>query len=365
MTPVRKSILRSLTVAAAAAALVPLATTSAQALPAGYGAPVADAASASLVATGLGETDAMQWLADQPALIAKGERLVDQVGASSAGMWLDHHTGSVVVYVVDEQAAKTVRAAGATARVVEHSTTELESVRDAVAKRLPADSAAGIDVRTNQVVVQIGETAKADALTTAAQRFGSLVRIEHIDGSFRETIAGGEAITGGGSRCSLGFNTTGNTGITAGHCTAAVGSWNDPSGRYYGPSIAASFPGNDFGLIRNDGGLAQPGTVTLYNGGFQDITGAADPYPGMSVCKSGSTTGLSCGTVYQVNMTICYPQGCVNDIAQSNAYVQPGDSGGAWFSGSTGVGITSGIGGGYSYFQELVEGLNAYGVWVF
>ena len=105
MNVTRKSVLRSLTVAAAAAALVPLATTSAQALPAGYGAPVADAAVASLVSTGLSEADALQRLADQPALIARGERLVDVAGASSAGMWLDQHTGSVVVNVIDEQAA--------------------------------------------------------------------------------------------------------------------------------------------------------------------------------------------------------------------------------------------------------------------
>ena len=271
----------------------------------------------------------MARLAAQPALLAKGERLVAQVGASSAGMWLDQHTGSVVVGVVDEQAAATVRAAGATARVVEHSMTELESVRDAVAKRLPADSAAGIDARTNQVVVQIGDTASADALTATAARYGDAVTVRDVDGSFRTAISGGDAITGSGGRCSLGFSTTGNAGITAGHCTSAIASWNDPNGAFYGPSVGASFPGNDYGLIRNDGGLPQPGDVNLYNGSFQDITGAGDPQPGMQICKSGSTTGLTCGQVTQTGMTICYAQGCVNNMAESTAAVNPGDSGGA------------------------------------
>jgi streptogrisin D len=365
MTSIRKSVLRSLTIAAAAAAIVPLATTTAQALPAGYGEPVAQAAAASLTAEGLSEADAMSRLAEQPALMAKADQLADQVGASSAGTWLDQHTGSVVVSVVDEQAAATVRAAGATAEVVEHSMTELESVRDAVAAKLPADSAAGIDVRANQVVVQIGETAKANALTAAAARFGDLVRVKHIDGSFEETISGGDAITGSGSRCSLGFSTTGNTGITAGHCTSAIPSWNDPSGAFYGPSVGASFPGNDYGLIRNDGGLAQPGNVNLYNGSFQDITGAGDPQAGMQICKSGSTTGLTCGQVTQTGMQICYAQGCVNNMAESTAAVNPGDSGGAWFAGSTAIGITSGMGGGFSYFQPVIGGLNLFGVNVF
>jgi streptogrisin D len=365
MKRTRKTVLRTLTVAAAAAALVPLATSTAQALPAGYGAPVAEAATASLTATGMSEADALDRLAAQPALIAKGERLTDQVGAESAGMWLDQHTGSVVVGVTDERSAATVRAAGATAKVVEHSMTELQSVRDAVAAALPADSAAGIDVRANQVVVQIGESAAARTLTATAERFGDVVRVKHIDGSFEIAISGGDAITGSGSRCSLGFSTTGNTGITAGHCTSAIPSWNDPSGAFYGPSVGASFPGNDYGLIRNDGGLAQPGNVNLYNGSFQDITGAGNPTPGMQVCKSGSTTGLTCGQVTQTGMQICYAQGCVNNMAESTAAVNPGDSGGAWFAGSTAIGITSGMGGGFSYFQPVIGGLNLFGVNVF
>jgi len=352
---------RTLTTVAIAAALVPLGLSTAQALPAGYGEPVAEAAAAELMTDGLTESQAMSRLAAQPELIATGAAAEELVGDSSAGLWLDHRTGSAVVHVVDEQAAETVRDAGATAKVVEHSMTELESAKDAIAATLPADTAAGIDVRANQVVVQIGES--ASQIDTSA--YGELVRVEQLDGSFDTAISGGDAITGSGGRCSLGFNTTNNTGITAGHCTGAIASWNDANGAYYGPSVGASFPGNDYGLIRNDGGLAQPGDVNLYNGSYQDITGAADPTPGMSVCKSGSTTGLTCGTVTQVGMTICYAEGCVNNMAQSDAYVQPGDSGGAWFSGSTAVGITSGMGGGYSYFQPVVPGLSMFGVSVF
>lgn len=366
MKPSRSGMLRSLAVVAAAAAALPFGWSTAQALPSGYSEPVADAATASLVADGLSEAAALQRLEAQPELIATGERLVDELGADSAGMWLDHRTGSVVVNVVDEQAADEVRAGGATAKVVEHSMTELEAARDAVAKRLPADTAAGIDIRANQVVVRIGESAKGTtALEATAARYGDLVRTERVDGSFTTTISGGDAIIGSGGRCSLGFNTTGNTGITAGHCTGAIPSWYDGGGAYYGPSVGASFPGNDYGLIRNDGGLPQPGNVNLYNGAYQDITNAADPVWGMQICKSGSTTGLTCGQVTGTGMTICYAQGCVYNMAQSTAYVQPGDSGGAWFAGDIAYGITSGMGGGYSYFQPVVPGLNMFGVWVF
>jgi streptogrisin D len=358
--------LKSLGVAAAAAALLPLSLTNAQALPAGYGETVAAEAIATLTADGLTTAEATDLLSAQPALIATGERLVDRVGADSAGMYLDAATADVVVNVVDAADVATVESAGATARVVDHSMAELTAARDAVARVLPSGTAAGIDVRANQVVVRIDDTATGlGELTSVSERFGDLVRTEHVTGAFDTAISGGDAITGSGGRCSLGFNTSGNTGITAGHCTGAIPSWNDASGNYYGPSIAANFPGSDYGLIRNDGGLAQPGDVNLYNGGYQDITGAADPYVGLSVCKSGSTTGLTCGQVTQVGITICYAEGCVSNMAESTAYVQPGDSGGAWFAGGTAIGITSGMGGGFSYFQPVVPGLNMYGVSVF
>jgi streptogrisin D len=359
-----KGAMRSLGVLAAAAALTSISVSTAQALPTGYGESVAAEAIATLSADGVASPTEL--LDAQPGLIAKGERLVDKVGADAAGMYIDQKTATVVVNVVDKADVATVRADGATAKVVDHSMTELTAARSALSKVLPTDTAAGIDVRANQVVVQIGDTATAlDAVTSVGKRYGDMIRTEHINGSFATTVSGGDAITGAGGRCSLGFNTTGNTGITAGHCTQAIASWNDAGGSYYGPSIAANFPGQDYGLIRNDGGLPQPGNVNLYNGSYQDITGAADPYVGLAVCKSGSTTGLTCGTVTAVGMTICYAQGCVYNMAQSTAYVQPGDSGGSWFAGGTAIGITSGMGGGYSYFQPVVPGLNLYGVWVF
>ena len=361
-----KPSLKSLGVLAAAAALLPFGLTNAQALPAGYGEAVAAEAVATLTADGLTSAEATHLLSVQPALIATGERAVDRVGADAAGMYLDKDTAEVVVNVVDAADVAAVEASGATARVVEHTMAELTAARDAVAAVLPTGTAAGIDVRANQVVVRIADTATGlGQLTSVVERYGDLVRTEHVTGAFATAISGGDAITGSGGRCSLGFNTSGNTGITAGHCTGGISSWNDAAGNYYGPSIAANFPGQDYGLIRNDGGLSQPGDVNLYNGSYQDITGAADPYVGLSVCKSGSTTGLTCGQVTQVGITICYAQGCVYNMAESTAYVQPGDSGGAWFAGGTAIGITSGMGGGYSYFQPVVPGLNMYGVSVF
>ena len=341
--------------------------------PAGFEPVVADQAAGALAGNADVSTDvAMQRLATQDARIEQGRRLLDRAGSDAAGFWLDQTAGTVVVNVTDEAAADGVRDAGATAKVVTHSSAALDAIRDRLTATQPVDTAVGIDVPANQVVVQIGAKAPSGAtltgLTDAAAEYGSAVRVERLGTSFTTLIEGGYPIVGAsGGRCSLGFSTTGNFGVTAGHCTAGIPEWWEGccGGGYYGPSVAASFPGNDFGLIRNDGGLPQGGTVYLYNGAYQDIVAAADPYPGLSVCKSGSTSGLTCGQVYQVNVTICYAEGCVGGLAQSDTYAAPGDSGGPWFNGGTGVGLTSGGGGGWTYFQPVVEALNAYGVWVF
>src|SRR5262249_5654204 len=100
-------------------------------------------------------------------------------------------------------------------------------------------------------------------------------------------------------------------------------------------------------------------------GYFQDIVTAADPYYGLSICKSGSTSGLTCGMVFNTDVTVCYPQGCVDGLAQSDTYAAPGDSGGSWFTGEYAIGLTSGGGGGWTFFQPVVEALQRYGVWVF
>ncbi len=267
-----------------------------------------------------------------------------------------------MVNVVEGAAATAVSEPGVTTRVVSRSSAELDAARaELEAVSGATHSTIATDPRTNQVVLTVADDADDAAaadLLAAADGLGDAVRVEHVDGGFEKAIYGGEAITGGGTRCSAGFNASSggqNYVVDAGHCTGAVSNWN------IGPSLDASFPGDDYGLIRNDTGSA-PGAVSLYNGSVQNINSAANAYVGQSICKSGSTTGLTCGTVQATNVTVNYPQGPVYQLVQTSASVNSGDSGGALFAGSTGLGITSGMGGGSSFFQPLVEALNAYGV---
>ncbi|MFF0725330.1 S1 family peptidase [Streptomyces sp. NPDC004134] len=252
------------------------------------------------------------------------------------------------------------------------SAAELRSVDQAVGEADVAGSAWYVDRASDTVVVTVDSTvskAEVARITEAAGEHAGAVDVQRTNGKFTKYIAGGEAITTGGARCSLGFNVQNSSGtkfaLTAGHCTNIGSSWS------IGTRTGTSFPTNDYGIIRHSNPAAADGRVYLYNGSYQDITNAANPSVGQSVRRSGSTTGVHGGSVTGLNATVNYGGGdIVYGMIQTNVCAEPGDSGGSLFAGSTALGLTSGgsgncSSGGTTFYQPVVEALNAYGVSVF
>ncbi|WSA42683.1 S1 family peptidase [Streptomyces sp. NBC_01808] len=252
------------------------------------------------------------------------------------------------------------------------SAAELRAVDQAVGEADVAGSAWYVDRASDTVVVTVDSTvskAEVAEITEAAGEHAGAVDVQRTNGKFTKYIAGGEAITTGGARCSLGFNVQSGDGtkyaLTAGHCTNIGSSWS------IGTRAGTSFPTNDYGIIRHSNPAAADGRVYLWNGQYQDITTAANPSVGQSVRRSGSTTGLHGGSVTGLNATVNYGGGdVVYGMIQTNVCAEPGDSGGPLFAGSTALGLTSGgsgncSSGGTTFYQPVVEALNAYGVSVF
>jgi streptogrisin B len=258
------------------------------------------------------------------------------------------------------------------------SANQLASASDAVLAADVGGTAWGVDRATNSVVVTVDETVSEAEIARIERKAGELadaITIERTDGVLQRYIAGGDAIYASSWRCSLGFNVqSGSTYyfVTAGHCTDGAGTWwsNSNHSTTIGSTAGSSFPTNDYGLVRYTGSVSHPGTVNLYNGSTRDITGAANPTVGQSVQRSGSTTGLHGGSVTALNQTVNYGGGdVVYGMIRTNVCAEPGDSGGPLFSGNTALGLTSGgsgncSSGGVTYFQPVVEALNAYGVTV-
>jgi streptogrisin D len=305
---------------------------------------------------------------------ATADRLTRALGGQGAGAYLDA-SGRLTVNVLGARAAAQVRAAGATPRQVTRSLARLQQVKASLdaARNAPAGASWGVDVASNTVLVSV-PAGRGAAFVAKARSFGAAVRVERTPAVQTQAFYGGQAILRGGSRCSAGFNTRSGSGrnyvLTAGHCTNLGGTWTTSSGQTIGPMAASSFPGNDYGAIRisNPAALDPRGGV-LYYGAFRDITGAGRVPVGGQACKTGSTTGTTCGRVQAYNVTVRYAEGTVYGLTRTNICTQPGDSGGAMFAGSLAQGITSGgtIGGcsqfGFqSFFQPADEALGTYGL---
>ncbi|MFC8074190.1 S1 family peptidase [Streptomyces sp. NPDC057307] len=245
---------------------------------------------------------------------------------------------------------------------------QLATASSAVLDADVAGTAWYTDKATGKIVVTADSTVSAAELAevkSAVADTDAGLTIKRTPGTFSKLIAGGEAITTGGARCSLGFNVTNgsaNYALTAGHCTNIGSSWS------IGTTVGSSFPDNDFGIIQHSDPGAADGRVYLYNGSYQEITGAGDASVGQAVQRSGSTTGLHGGTVTGLNATVNYgADGVVYGMIQTNVCAEPGDSGGALFAGTTALGLTSGgsgncSSGGTTFFQPVTEALSAYGV---
>ncbi|MGW6159304.1 S1 family peptidase [Streptomyces sp. NPDC055144] len=317
-------------------------------------------------------------VAPQTLSIAKAGNLASSLtkdlGADSAGTYYDAKAKHLVVNVLNKDAADVARAAGAKARVVENSLAELKSARTTLKQdaTIPGTSWA-VDPATNKVVVTADrtvDTAAWNKLGKVVDGLGSKAELQRTKGEFKPLIAGGDAITGSGGRCSLGFNVVKGGQpyfITAGHCTEAISTWSDSSGQEIGTNEQSSFPDNDFGLVKYTADVAHPSQVDLYNGSTQPITKAGDATVGMKVTRSGSTTQVHDGSVTGLDATVNYGNGdIVNGLIQTDVCAEPGDSGGSLFSGDTAIGLTSGgsgdcTSGGETFFQPVTEALSTFG----
>jgi streptogrisin B len=200
------------------------------------------------------------------------------------------------------------------------------------------------------------------------------LKVTRMPGELRVLIAGGQAIYGTSSRCSLGANVhRGSVAffITAGHCTNTSTTWYANAARttVLGTRTGTSFPGNDYGIVRYTSTTVSRPSAVYTHPGLLTIRGAGSPVVGMTVCRSGSTTGVRCGTITGLNATVNYPNGTVTGLIRTNICAEPGDSGGPLYNPSTGqiIGILSGGSGtctlgGTTFYQPVGEILAVYGV---
>ncbi|PZT71212.1 S1 family peptidase [Streptomyces sp. SW4] len=308
-------------------------------------------------------------------------RLAGMLGDAFAGSYYDAGGRQLVVNVVpgdDNQVIVQAKKAGAQVREVGNSLAELRAGARTLRSEatIPGTSWA-IDPRTNKILVTADSTVTGerwDRLESTVRDLGSgMATIRKSAGTFKTFVSGGDAVFGGGARCSLGFNVTAGDGspafLTAGHCTAAARQWSDAQGGAPIGTVEESvFPGEgDFGLVRYDDPATEAPSEVNVGGRTVGITEAAEATVGQQVFRMGSTTGLADGQVLGLDATVNYPEGTVTGLVQTDVCAEPGDSGGPLFTqDGLAIGLTSGgsgdcTTGGETFFQPVTTALEAVG----
>ncbi|GAA4789296.1 S1 family peptidase [Streptomyces ziwulingensis] len=302
-------------------------------------------------------------------------------GDAFAGSYYDSGERRLVVNVVaggDDEVAARAERAGAVVREVDNSVAELRAgARTLGSEAAVPGTAWALDPRTNKILVTADSTVTGprwDQVESTVTELGSgMATLRKSAGTFKTFASGGDAIFGGGARCSLGFNVTAADGapafLTAGHCGVAAERWSDAQGGAPVATVAeAVFPGaGDFALVRYDDPATEaPSEV---NAGEQSmpVSSAAEATVGQRVLRMGSTTGLADGQVLGLDATVNYPEGTVTGLIQTDVCAEPGDSGGSLFTeDGLALGLTSGGSGdctvgGETFFQPVTTALDAVG----
>ncbi len=289
------------------------------------------------------------------------ETLESELGSDSGvvGSYYDE-TGELVVAVSDLSTAALVRQIGAVPRLVKYTAHQLNAVQGEL-NHLATTSSAGkvrswyVDPVTGTVVVLVRKNAHdliTERFLSRAQANGDQVTVRRVSGTIR-TTADDFSLRGGvqvdkntGYVCSLGFNAQTRKGnrifLTAGHCTSGKPSFSR-NGYVLGDTYTSTFPGSDFGSVGVIEGWDQQGYVEGWGNGNVAVKGIADATIGSTLCKSGKSTGWTCGRIVARNVTVNYGNNrVVRGLFEHTACVEAGDSGGANMTGNYAQGITSG-----------------------
>lgn len=298
---------------------------------------------------------------------AQAKALAAEIGADRTGGVYYDDAGQLVVAVTDEAAARTVRAEGGTAEVVEHSATDLASVQAALDDRIAdtdpiANTSWGVDPSTNQISVKIFDGVSAadqKRLTALAADYGDAVRVEKYPGTFKanayESLGGiGIQAADSGAQCTLGFNVRNSAGekyfVTAGHCANASNRlfWHRQAGDiYFGKRTEwYDFGGNekDYAVVKynEDDAIDVAAYGAVRAAGVEyEITDSRYPFDGESVKRAGAVTSDLVGYVLSPSETVTVGGVVLKNMIVTTNCSKEGDSGGPLWAQTDALGVLS------------------------
>ena len=327
----------------------------------------AEAMSATL---GITQAQAAQRIKKQDTNTDKGTTLESRLGAAkTAGSYLDPKTGDLQVNVLDSQAAAQVRAAGGTPHMVKNSEAALDSAKAKLdgASSGPAGASWSVDPVTDKVSLTTLPGTSDKTISAFLKKAGVSPSQVAVSKTGRKLVAHGliggddtEIFNNGVEQaiCSIGFiakrANNAKVAITAGHCSLVGLDYRRlPDKRKIGTVAAKEHTfgtGGDFSLIS----IAHPTVwhpfgpyVNLHAKPFKmtPVKGSTAKAVGAYVCKSGQTSGWTCGYITHKNVTVqVSAEGkiyTVKGLTDSSVCSMPGDSGGSVIASGQAQGLVS------------------------
>ncbi|MGW2024766.1 S1 family peptidase, partial [Streptomyces decoyicus] len=222
------------------------------------------------------------------------------LGDKGAGWYLDSAKGHLVMNVLSEEAAKSVTAKGAVAKVVHNSMTALKAgaktLRDGAS--VPG-TAWSIDPKTNKIVVLADRTvtgAKMAMLNKATGGMGEgMVTVKRSQGEFKRYDGGNAGSAAGGAAGAGGGQAAGGAGNAAGGAGGAAGAGGagDAAGGAGGAGDAAAGGAGD--AAGGAGGAGDGGQAAGPVGGSAIFGGNARCSLGFNVTVKGAPAFLTAG----------------------------------------------------------------------
>lgn len=293
-------------------------------------------------------------------------------------------------------AAKAAEAQGLTVTSPQFGEQRLSEITEALTKSIGKDAdVASIspDVIGDTVVVTVVNNEGQATVDKLAAKYGDAVTVQRGEANvMQRNVAGGDKMDLGGGYCSAGFGAndgTQNFMVWAGHCLEGIDEVHAEDGTLVGHQKDTKFVSydgqtdKDMGIVELADGVTMDGTVNDHGEGKIEVDatkGAWKAPIGTDACKSGATSGITCGKVTGYDATVTYSdhqgrvQAQVVGLGEASICTAPGDSGGAYVSGGYAIGMTSGgpagqecgFNGGYvegsSYFQPVTDALEEYGL---
>lgn len=340
----------------------------------------------------LSKEDAKKYLAEQAKQQEDLESLDKQDGIDLDGAFFNSNN-ELTVIAEDKKAAEAARAKGFQVREGDGQS-DLDQEASKVADEFKSSthvSAIGTDLRGGAVTVTVTKDAPESVRNEIKKIVPDAKIMTGTQMEAQADILAGQDMNmpaGGGryAACSNGFmgkNRQGNTVmLTAGHCVTSGRDVLDSKRTHVGTILNTRFkegaPSQDMGLVDIDSDDSPRGIVdTRGADGYYAVKGMSKNPVGTQLCKSGRTTGWTCGEITGYDTRVNYGKTMVSGLMSTTVCTEQGDSGGAYIGvDNLAQGMTSGgpvgqkCGGfntrysnqGVSYVQPVTDAASYYGV---